>query len=165
MAWAAEHWAARFASGLDWLQFVSRCERLCGARERARRSRPLSSRVSTAVRGGLFCVAPEPHGLGGGSSNVCAMVVACTVVGAVVLVVGCSRGRDFSKRLFTLYLRSDKSLSFFRLVAAATRRWNNASHALFIAFTVPVYCCYRPVIRRKSTHRRAIKLCRYIHIR
>ena len=32
MAWAAEHWAARFALVPDWLQFVSRCGGLGSAR-------------------------------------------------------------------------------------------------------------------------------------
>jgi len=52
------------------------------------------------------CVAPEPHGLGEGSSNVRVMVVACTVVGTVA--VGCSWARS------TALLRSQKFLSLFR---------------------------------------------------
>ena len=34
------------------------------------------------------CVAPEPHGLGEGSSNVCLMAVTCPVIGPVA--IGCS---------------------------------------------------------------------------
>ena len=37
------------------------------------------------------CVAPEPHELGEGSSNVCVMGVACTVVGLVTAVGRWSR--------------------------------------------------------------------------
>ena len=32
MAWAFEQWAAWFSSGLDWVQLVSRCGFVCGAR-------------------------------------------------------------------------------------------------------------------------------------
>ena len=59
------------------------------------------------------CVAPEPHGLGEGSSNACVTVVACTVVGLVA--VGCSWAR------FTVILRSRKILSLFGPTGAATR--------------------------------------------
>ena len=44
------------------------------------------------------CVAPEPHGLGEGGSNVRVMVVTCTVVGLVA--VGCSWAR-FTQRLYS----------------------------------------------------------------
>ena len=59
------------------------------------------------------CVAPEPHGLGEGSSNACVTVVACTVVGPVA--VGCSWARC------TVILRSRKILSLYCPTGAATR--------------------------------------------
>ena len=40
------------------------------------------------------CVAPEPHGLGEGGSNVRVMAVGCTVVGPVA--VGCSWARSIA---------------------------------------------------------------------
>ena len=63
----------------------------CVSRERLR---PISTslvRVQHAHAEVGVCVAPEPHGLGEGSPNACAMVVACTVVGPVA--VGCSWAR------------------------------------------------------------------------
>ena len=42
-------------------------------------------RVQHALAEVAVCVALEPHGLDEGSSNVCLMVVACTVVGAVAV--------------------------------------------------------------------------------
>ena len=74
----------------NWLQLVSCCGGLCVARTR----RPISTslvRVQHALVEVHVCVAPEPLGLGEGSSNACLMLVACTVVGPVA--VGCSWAR------------------------------------------------------------------------
>ena len=67
---------------------------------------------------GVCVVAPEPHGLGEGSSNVCLVVVACTVVGPVA--VGCSWARS------TATLRSRKFISLFRPSGAATRHFSES---------------------------------------
>ena len=89
-AWASDDWAGWFESRGDWLQLVSRCGRVCVARTRRAISTSLL-RVQHAMAEVGVCVAPEPHGLGEGSPNACAMVVACTVVGPVA--VGCSWAR------------------------------------------------------------------------
>ena len=57
-------------------------------RENASPDLDLSAYVQRAQAEVGVCVAPEPHGLGEGSSNACIMVAACTVVGPVA--VGCS---------------------------------------------------------------------------
>ncbi len=49
-------------------------------------------RVQRALAEVGVCVAPEPHGLGEGTSNACVMAVPCTVVGPVA--VGCSWARS-----------------------------------------------------------------------
>ena len=62
MAWAAEHWAARFASGLDWLQLVWRCERLCGARTGSPISTSFTACIHRGERGRLSGLPGDPGG-------------------------------------------------------------------------------------------------------
>ena len=89
-SWAAGDWAGWFGSRGDWMQLVLLCGCVCVARTRRAISTSLP-RVQHAMAEVGVCVAPEPHGLGEGSPNACAMVVACTVVGPVA--VGCSWAR------------------------------------------------------------------------
>ena len=81
-------------------------------RENASPDLDLSAYVQRAQAEVAVCVAPEPHGLGEGSSGACIVVVACTVVGPVA--VGCSWAGS-SVVLGSLYF-----LSLFRLSGAAT---------------------------------------------
>ena len=76
-------------------------------RENASPDLDLSAYVQHAQAEVAVCVAPEPHGLGEGSSKERVMAVGCTVVGPVA--VGCSWARS------TEHLRSHKFLSLFRL--------------------------------------------------
>ena len=89
-SWAAGDWAGWFGARGDWMQLVLLCGCVCVARTRRAISTSIM-RVQHAMAEVGVCVAPEPHGLGEGSPNACAMVVACTVVGPVA--VGCSWAR------------------------------------------------------------------------
>ena len=88
----------------------------CVSRERVARSRPLCCVYSTRMAEVGVCVAPEPHGLGEGRPNACAMVVACTVVGPVA--VGCSWAR-----YTVIYGRT----IFFRFLDSCNWRYNHSS--------------------------------------
>ena len=112
-SWAAGDWAGWFGSRGDWMQLVLLCGCVCVARTRRAISTSLP-RVQHAMAEVGVCVAPEPHGLGEGSPNACAMVVACTVVGPVA--VGCSWAR-----YAVIYTVADHFISLFRLTGAATR--------------------------------------------
>ena len=86
-------------------------------RENASPDLDLSAYVQRAQAEVGVCVAPEPHGLGEGSSNACIMAVACTVVGPVA--VGCSWAGS-SVVLGSLYF-----LSLFRPFGAATHPYGS----------------------------------------
>ena len=62
MAWAFEQWAAWFASGLDWVQLVSRCGFVCGARTPRAIATSFIACIHRGERGRMFASAGGPVG-------------------------------------------------------------------------------------------------------
>ena len=150
-ACAADDWAGWFGSRPNWLQLVSRCGRVCVART-ASPDLDLFQRVEHMLVEVDVCVAPEPHGLGMGGSNVSGMVVACPVVGPVP--VGCSRARS------TVDIRSDHFLSGFGPSGAATRQtcvrlpWTHTDTIGGLPFGVGTFTCQKRDRLRSLSRRR-----------
>ena len=62
MAWAFEQWAAWFASVLDWVQLVSRCGFVCGARTPRAIATSFIACIHRGERGRMFASAGGPVG-------------------------------------------------------------------------------------------------------